>query len=226
MRERVHARRRRQARRHGGHHIRVDHGHVGNVVHVHAHELAHLLGVGDHVVDGDLGRRASRSGNGDGERRVLLGGSHALKRDDVGEFGVLRDDADALGGVHCRAAAHGHDHVRTRSLERRHAILHVLDSGIGLDLVVELPGDARLVQLGRHLTRDAEFHQVRIGAHECFRKPAARNLARNLIDCTSAMIRDIVEHETIDRHEALLCSYKPGGAPPSPKPATLRLLPV
>ena len=200
VRERVHARCRGQARRHAGHHVGVDHRHVGDVVDVDAHEFAHLLRVGDDVVDGYLGRRARRGGNGDGERGVVLRGRDALERDHVSELGILRDDADALGRVHGRTAAHGDDHVGAGSLERRHAVLHVLDGGVGLDLVVELPRDAGLVELGRHLARDAESHQVRVGAHERLREAAARDLAGNLPDRPGAVIRDVVEHETIDRH--------------------------
>ena len=200
VRERVHARGRGQARRHTGHHVGVDHRHIGDVVDVDAHELAHLFGVGDHIVDGDLGRRARRGGDGDGERGVVLRGRDTLERDHVGELGVLRDDADALGGIHSRTTAHGDDHVGAGSLERSHAVLHVFDGGVGLDLVVELPRDACLVELGRHLARDAESHQVRVGAHERLREAATRDLAGNLPDRAGAVIRDIVEHETIDRH--------------------------
>ena len=200
VRERVHTRGRGQARRHAGHHVGIDHRNVGNIVDVDAHELAHLFRVGDDIVDGDLGRRARRGGNGDGERGVVLRGRYTLERNHVGELGVLRDDADALGGIHGRAAADRHDHVRAGSLERRHAVLHVLDGWVGLDLVVKLPRDAGLVKLSCHLARDAESHQIRVGAHERLREAAARDLAGNLPDRAGAVIRDVVEHETIDRH--------------------------
>ena len=74
----VHAGSGSQSGGHGGHHIRVHHGDLGDVVGVHADELTLLLHVGDDVVDGDLSGGAGGGGDGDGEDGVLLGGGDAL----------------------------------------------------------------------------------------------------------------------------------------------------
>src|SRR5699024_1591153 len=111
---------------HGGHHVGIDHGHFGDVVGVHADELALLFHVGDDVVDGHLGGGARGGRHGDGEHGVLFRGRDALQRAHVGKLRVVDDDTDGLGGIHGRAAADGYDAVRPRGLEGGHAVLHVL----------------------------------------------------------------------------------------------------
>src|SRR5699024_5029229 len=98
--QRVHAGGGGQTLGHRSHHVGVHHSDLGDVVGVHADELALLLHVGDDVVDGDLGGGAGGGGHGDGEHRVLLGGGDALQAAHVGEFRVVGDDADGLGGIH------------------------------------------------------------------------------------------------------------------------------
>ena len=149
--QRVHARRRRQRGRHRGHHVRVNHRDLGDVVRVHADELALFLHVGDDVVYRDL--RGGAGGRRDRyrEHRVLLRRRHALKGAHVRELGVVYDDADGLRRVHDRAAAHGHDAVRARGLEGRDAALDVLDGRVRLDVAEDLVGDARRVEQGRDL---------------------------------------------------------------------------
>ena len=89
-----------QALGHGGHHIGIDHGDLGDIVGIHADELALLLHIGDDVVDGDLSRSTGGGGHGNGEHSVLLGGSHAFQRAHIRELGVVDDDADGLCSIH------------------------------------------------------------------------------------------------------------------------------
>ena len=208
--ERVHAGGGGEARGHGGHHVGVDHGDLGDVVGVHAHELADPLWVGDHVVDGDLGSGAGRGGHGDGEGGVVLGVRHALERAHVAEFGVLLDDADGLGGVHGGAAADGYDAVGTGLVDGPHAVLDVLDGGVGLDLGVQVPGHAGLVQKVGDPGGHAELHEVGVGADEGLLQAVALDLAGDLLDGTRAVIRDGVEDEAIDTHDLYSnrCSFE------------------
>ena len=198
---------------HAGHHIRVNDCDLGDVVGVNADELADLVRVGDHVVDGDLGRGAGGGGHGNGEGGVLLGGGDALKAGNVGKLGVLDDDADALAGVHGGAAADGDHHVSAGGLVRLDAVLDVLDGGVGLDLRVEGPGDAGGIELVGDLGGHAKLDEVGVGAHEGLLVAAARNLARDLLDCTLAVIADGVENEAVDCHaNSFRCWSEPNWA--------------
>lgn len=82
---------------------------------------------------------------------MVLGGSNALEATDIGELGVVDDDANGLGGVHGGAATDGHDSVSFGGLEGLDAVLDVLDGGVGLNLGVEAPSDAGGVELVGHL---------------------------------------------------------------------------
>ena len=197
VRERVHARRCGKPNRHGCHHVRVDHCYVGDVVRVDADELALLLRVGNHVVDSNLSSGASRGRNRNGEDGVLLRVRNALKTLDVRKLGVVGDDTDGFRRVHRGAAADGHDRTRAALLECLHAILHVLYRGVWLDLVVEVPLDASLVQQVRHLGGHAKLHEVGVGAHENVIVATPLKLTRNLLDGPRPVIRDAIENEPV-----------------------------
>ena len=214
MGERVHAGCSREAHRHRSHHVRVDDGDLRNVVGIHAHELADLLGVGDYIVDRDLGRGACRGGHGDGKGGVILGVRHALERADVRELGVLMDDTDGLGGVHGGSAADGDDAIRAGVRHGSHAILHVLDGWVGLNLRVDHVGEARLVEKVGHLGSDAKLHEVGVGADKGLGEAATAQLARDFLDGPGAVIRDGVEDKPIN-HRALPSRWVPA-TPVSP----------
>ena len=78
-----------QALGHAGHHIGVDNGDLGDVVGVHADELALLLDIGDDVVDRDLGSGAGGGGHRNGEHGVLLGGGNASRLRTSANSGLL-----------------------------------------------------------------------------------------------------------------------------------------
>ena len=193
----IHAGRSGQAGGHGSHHVGVDDGDLGGVVGVDAHELADLLGVGDDVVDGHLGSSTGGRRHGDGEHGVVLSGSNALEAADIGELGVVDDDADGLSGVHGGAATDGHDSVSLGGLEGLDAVLDVLDGGVGLNLGVEAPSDAGGVELVGHLGGNAKLDQVGIGADEDLLVAATLELAGDLLDGAGTMIRNGVKNETI-----------------------------
>ena len=182
---------------HGSHHVGVDDGNLGGVVGVDAHELADLLGVGDDVVDGHLSGSTGGRRHGDGEHGVVLSRSNALEATDIGELGVVDDDADGLSGVHGGAATDGHDSVSFGGLESLDAVLDVLDGGVGLDLGVEAPSDASGVELVGHLSGNAKLDQIGVGADEDLLVAATLELAGDLLDGARTMIRNGVENETI-----------------------------
>src|SRR5699024_6536959 len=163
----------------------------------HADELALFLHVGDDVVDGHLGGGACGGGHSNGEHRVLLGGGDALQRAHIGKLGVIDDDADGLGGVHGRAAADGHDAVGPGSLEGRHAVLDVLDGGVGLDLAVHSVGKARGVQQGGDLAGHAEADQVRVRADESLLVAPRGQLGHDVLDRAVAVVRDGVQYNAV-----------------------------
>ena len=183
---------------HGGHHVGVHDGDVGDVVGVHADELALALHVGDDVVDGGLGGGAGGGGHGDGEHGAVLGGGHALQGADVGELGVVDDDADGLAGVHGGAAADGDHVVGTRLLVGLHAGLDVLNGGVGLDVGVDLIGHTGLVQQVGDLLGDVELDQVGVGGDEGLLVALGGHQTGDLLDGALSVIRDSVEHKTID----------------------------
>ena len=193
----VHASGSGQAGRHGSHHVGIDDSNLGGIVGVDAHELADLLGVGDDVVDGHLSGGTGGRRHGDGEHGVVLSRSNALEAADIGELGVVDDDADSLGGVHGGAATDGHDSVSLGGLEGLDAVLDVLDSGVGLDLGVEAPSDAGGVELVGHLSGNAKLDQIGVGADEDLLVAATLELAGDLLDGAGTMIRDGIENETI-----------------------------
>ena len=186
MGQRIHTGGGSQTLGHGGHHVGVDHSDLGDIIGVHADELALLLHVGDDIVDGDLGSSTGGGGHCNGEHCVLLGGSNTFQRADVRKLGVIDDDADGLCGIHGGAAANGHDAVCTGNLEGLNAVLYVLNRRVRLDLAVNGIREADLVQKIRHLLRNAELQKVRIRANKSFFVAARLKLLRNLFNRTLA----------------------------------------
>ena len=186
-----------QALGHGGHHIGVDHSDLGDVVGIDADELALLLHIGDDVVDGDFSGSTGGGGDSDGKDGVLLGGSDAFQRAHIGELGVVDDDADGLCGVHGRAAADGHDAVSLCGLEGGHAVLHIGDGGVGLDLAVDGVGEACSVQQVGDLLGDAELDKVGVRADESLLVAAGGQLGNDVLDGAVAMIRNSIQNDTI-----------------------------
>ena len=128
---------------------------------------------------------------------MVLSGSNTLEAADIGELGVVDDNADGLSGVHGGAATDGHDSVSLGGLKGLDAVLDVLDSGVGLDLGVEAPSDAGSVELVGHLSGNAELDQIGVGADEDLLVAATLELAGDLLDGAGTMIRDGIENETI-----------------------------
>ena len=185
---------------HGGHHIGVNHSDLGDVVGIDADELALLLDIGDDVIDGDFGRSTGGGGHGDGEDGVLLGGRDTFQRADIRELRVVDDDADSLCGVHGRAAADGHDAVCLSSLEGRHAVLHIGDGGVGLDLAVHSVGKVcRIQQVGDFLGH-AELDEVGVGADERLLVAAGGQFGNDVLDGTVAMVGNGIQYDTISHN--------------------------
>ena len=189
-----------QALGHGGHHIGIDHSDFGDIVGVHADELALLLHIGDDVVDGDLGRSTGGGGHGNGEHSVLLGGSHTFQRAHIRELGVVDDDADGLCGIHGGAAADGHDAVCLSSLEGCHAVLHVGDGGVGLDLAVNRVGEVCSIQQVGDLLGHAKLDQVGVRADKSLLVAAGGQLGNDVLNGTVAMVGNGVQNNAVSHN--------------------------
>ncbi len=128
---------------------------------------------------------------------MLLGGGHALEGADVGELGVVDDDADGLGGVHDGAAADRNDAVRLRGLEGLNAGLDVLDAGVGLDIVEEGVLDAGLGQRVEDLVDLAGLDDVLAGADEGFLAAVGLELGGDLQDRAAAVVGYGIEYDAV-----------------------------
>ena len=183
---------------HGGHHIGIHDGHVGNIVRVHADELPLLLHISDHVVDRGLGAGAAGGGHGDGENSAVLRGRDTLEGADIGELRVVDHDADSLAGIHGGTAADGDHEIRAGFLIGPDAVLDVFNGGIGLDIGIQGIGDPGLIQQIGHLFGDAELDQIRIGGDEGLFEAMGRDDSRNLLNRAVSMIGHAVQNKTID----------------------------
>ena len=197
VRERIHARRGGQAFGHRTHHIAVNDGDDGDIVDIHADELALLFDVGDDIVDGNFRRGACRRGYRDDRNARLFGGSDALQTAHILKLGIRDDDADRLGGIHRGTAADRDDIIGPARLERSHARLHVFDGRIGLDIRIQLVGEACFLQYIEHFIRHFKFHEVGIGADECLCQAAPLHFPGNLADRTRAVIADLVQYDSV-----------------------------
>ena len=197
MGQRVHTGGGGEALGHGVHHVGIDDGDLGNVVHVHADELALALDVGDDVVDRDLGGGAGGGGHGDRKHGVVLRGRDALEGADVRELGVVDDDADSFRGIHDRAAAHGDDAVAVKGLERLDARLDILDRRVRLHVGEEGMGNALCVQNVGDLFDLAGLHDVAAGGDERALVAAIFQLIADLGDGAGAVIGDGVQYDAI-----------------------------
>ena len=189
-----------QALGHGSHHIGIDDRDLRDIVGIHADELALLLHVGNDIVDGDLGSGTGSGGHCNGEYRVLLGGSHALQRADIRKLGVVDDHANGLSGIHGGAAADGHDAVCLRGLKSSHAVLHVGNGGVGLDLAVHAVSKICSIQQVGHFLGDAELDQIRVRADERFLVATGSQLGHNVLDGTVAMVRNRIQDNAISHN--------------------------
>ena len=195
--KRVHAGGGGEALGHGVHHVRIDDGDLGDVVHVHADELALALHVGDDVIDRDLGGGAGGGGHGDREHGVVLRRRDALEGADVRELGVVDDDADGFRGIHDRAAAHGDDAVGVKRLEGLHACLHVLDRRVRLHFGEEGVRNALFIQNVRDLPDLAGLHDVTAGGDERALVAAGFELIADLGNGAGAMIGNGVQYDAV-----------------------------
>ena len=198
MGQRVHPGGSGQSLRHGGHHVRIDHGDVRDIVGVHADELPFFLDVRDHVVDGGFRSGAAGGRNGNREDRALLCRRDAFEGTDIGEFRIVDHDADPLAGIHGGAAADGDHEIGPARPVGFHAVLDVFDGGIRFDVRIDGIGNAVPVQQVRHLRCDAEFDQVGVRCDKRFLKAVGGDDSGNLVDRSVAVIGNTVQDKTID----------------------------
>ena len=108
---------------------------------VNADHFAVLFGVGYNVVNGNFGRGAGSSRNGDNGNGFVFGGRNAFKRAHVAEFGVGDDYTYRLSGIHRRTAADSDQTVRSAFFKRFNARLNVFDSRVGFNVAVKFVRD-------------------------------------------------------------------------------------
>ena len=193
----VHTGRSGKALGHGRHHVGIDYGVSGDVVLVNADELALPVRIRDDVIDGNFSSGAGRRGNGDGLYGMILRGSYALEGKHVTELGICNDDADGLGCVHGRATTDGDDRVSVGCLESSHAVLDVLNRGIGLDFGIYAVGNLCLVEKVRDLGGDAELDEVGVGAYEDLREALALSDSGYFLDGPLAMVGYGVQNDSV-----------------------------
>src|SRR5699024_3703007 len=104
----------------------------------------------------------------------------------------------------------GHDAVGPGSLEGRHAVLDVLDGGVGLDLAVHSVGKARGVQQGSDLAGHAEADQVRVRADKSLLVAPRGQLGHDVLDRAVAVVRDGVQYNAVSHSSVsfALCNLK------------------
>ena len=83
------------------------------------------------------------------------------------------------------------------SLESRHAVLHVLDGGVGLDLAVQGIGKTGSLQQVGDFLGDAELDQIRVRADESLFVAAGGQFGNDVLDSAVAVVRDRVQNNTI-----------------------------
>ena len=196
-----------QAFGHGVHHVRIDDGDLGDIIHVDTDELALALHVGNDIVDRDLSRGAGGGGHSDREHSMVLRRSNTFQRADVREFGIIDNDADGFRGIHDGAAANGDDAVTVKGLERLDARLHVFDGRVRLHVGEERVGNALRVQNIGNLLDLAGLHDVAAGGDERALEAASFELIANLGNGTGAVIGNGVQYNTIC-HDGYLFSLK------------------
>ena len=164
---------------------------------IDADELALLLNIGDDVVDGDFGCGTGGSRDGNDGHAGLLGVRYALKGAHVGEFGVVDDDADGLGGVHGGAAADGDQVIRACGFERGDTVGHVLNGGVGLYIGIYLIAESGSVQNVGHVGDDAVTQKGGAAADKSLLQSTGLDLGGQLFDGACAVIRSLVENDSV-----------------------------
>ncbi len=182
-------------------------------MHVHADELALLLHVGNHVVDGNFSGSTGSGGHCNGEHRLVLGGGNPFQRTNVSKLRVVDDNADGLGRIHGGTAANGNDVISTAGLVGSYAGLHIFNGGVGLDVGINLIVQASLVQHIRNLLGYTELEQIRVRAEESLLQPTTFNLSNDGFDGATAMIGNRIQNDTIRHWKRLLIMFHSSGKP-------------
>ena len=193
-----------QALGHGAHHVGVNHSHHGDVVRVHAHELAALGLIGNHVVDGGLSSGAGGGSHSNHGHALVLGGGKTLQAHHIGELGVVDDDADSLGCVLGRTTTDGNHIISTGGLESLHTGGHHIHAGVGLHLVVNLVCATGGVQQSGHLGNHAELHQISIGHNQSLGETTALHFGHNSLHSTVAVVARLVQNKAFCGHAATI----------------------
>ena len=197
VRQRIHTRGGGQPLGHRVHQFAVDHGAHRDVVGIDADHLALGLLVGDDVVDRHLGRRTRRRGDGEGRHGAVLGRRRPFERTHVGELGIVDDDPHGFGRVDRRAAAQRDHEVGARTLEGLDALLHVADRGVGLDLAVNLIGDARIGEHALDLFGHAETDQILVRDQQRLAEAALANLLGDHRAATRTVVGGFVQYDSV-----------------------------
>ena len=150
--------------RHRGEQPRVDHRHVRDERAPHDGDLGVPLGVGDDAELGDVRARARRRRQHDHRRDRVLDPVDALVVEDPPAVG--REQRDALGRVHHRAAADAEHDVAAGLDVAGEPGLDLVVLGVRRDVEPQLRNEARRAEVGQQLARPAGLEQPRIGDDE------------------------------------------------------------
>ena len=177
----------RQVLRHADGHFGIDERGVGDQRLAGDGDFHSPRGVRDDDELGHLGPGAGRGRHAQQRRPGPWHVVHALELEDVAPVG--RNDADGLGAVHGRAAAHGDDGVAGAGVERHRPGHDLMVPGIGGQGIEQLVVDAGRFQALRDFVRQAHCAKARIGHEQGAPHAEPRGLAAGKVPCPPA------EHE-------------------------------
>ena len=181
---------------HGSHHFRIHNRNCRDIIGVDADELSLFLNVRDDIVDCDFRSCTGSRRYGDRRNRMVLRRSNALERTDIREFGIRNDHADCFRCIHGGTAADRNNGIRSAGLESRHAVLHVLDRRIRLDIRIYGISNSGFIEQVGHLLCDAEFDQIRIGCNKDVLIAAPLNFRDDFLYSARSMIGNVVQYDS------------------------------
>ena len=179
------------------HQFGVYNGHGRDVVGIHAYHLCLTLLVDNYIINSHLGTCASGGGQGDDGHTLVFGGGNAFERHDVGKLRVVGHDADTFGGVHARSASDGNQAVGSAGLEGLYALLHIGDSGVGLDFAVYLVGERCLVEHISHHLGGTHLYQTFVRGHQRLLQAHAVQHFRQFLAGSGSEVGHFVQNKSL-----------------------------
>ena len=168
-----------------------------NIVRIHANHLLLACLVDDYIVDGSLGSSTCCGRKRYDRQALVLGRSHALQGNDVGELWVCYHHADALGCIHRATTTNGDDEISLSLLACLNTGCNVRNGWVWLHVVENLVSNVSLVQNVEHHLGYTELHQALICYNQSFLPATASYYCREFFTGTWAEIRHFIENESV-----------------------------